>query len=294
MTDNSPSRLHRTGGAALAAGLCALALLPPTTAFAAGNANTPTSLAGSVQAADRAAAERTLDSRATTNRLASFFVHLREHQASKRGTIADARVTPQDAAAQAPERVGSAVPVYSLDPGFVRGDQASAPVARFSYLAAEARSATGAEATVWTVRDARTHKWVVANILSGADELTYTHRAGGAAVFTEPQIAAWYKLSGNRVLPLNDSARQSVGAHGVTTQAYWKLVHTRYADKLAGSEYQRSGKLGGFSPRTGSVAAAAPNSAPDSSVAATAAAGGALLLGGAYLLHRRRRGATPA
>ncbi|MCB5906918.1 hypothetical protein [Streptomyces pinistramenti] len=293
MTDNSPTRLRRLGGAALAAGLGALVLLTPTTASAA--TNTPASLAGSVTPADRAAAGRTLGSQDTTDRLAAFFVHLREHKASEHGTVADTKVTRQDAAAQAPELVGSAVPVYSLDPAFVRGDQASAPVARFSYLATEARSATGEEATVWTVRDAHTHKWTVANVLSGADELTYTHRAQGAEVFTEPQIAAWYKLSGNRVLPLNDSARQSVGAHGVTTDAYRKLVHTRYGDKLAGSDYQRSGKLGGFSPRTASATATPEQTPAGSSVAATAAAGGGLLLGGgAYLIRRHRRGTTPA
>jgi hypothetical protein len=292
MTDNSPSRLRRLGGAALAASLGALVLLTPTTASAAGASST--FLAGSVTTADRDAARQTLGSQDTTDRLAAFFVHLHEHKASKHGTIADSKVTRQDAAAQAPELVGSALPVYSLDPGFVRGERASAPVARFSYLAAEARSATGETATVWTVRNARTHRWDVANVLSGSDELTYTRRAQGAAVFTEPQIAAWYKLSGDRVLPLNDSARQSVGAHGVTTQAYRKLVHTRYADKLAGSEYQRSGKLGGFSPRTASAAATPERPPAGTSVAALAAAGGGLLLGGGAYLVRRRRGATPA
>ncbi|MFI7104513.1 LPXTG cell wall anchor domain-containing protein [Streptomyces sp. NPDC050161] len=294
MTDNSPSRHGRPVVAALAAGLGALVLLTPATASAAGNSPAP--LAGSVTGGDRAAAGRTLGSQDTTDRLAAFFVHLRKHKASQHGTVADAKVTRQDAAAQAPELVGSAVPVYSLDPGFVRGDTASAPVARFAYLAAEARSASGARATVWTVRDAHTHKWAVANVLSGADELTYTHRAKGAAVFTEPQIAAWYKLSGNRVLPLNDSARQSVGSDGISTQAYRKLVHTRYADKLAGSDYQRSGKLGGFSPRTASAAATPEHTSTGSStVAATTAAGGGLLLGGgAYLIRRHRRGAAPA
>ncbi|MDH6579092.1 hypothetical protein [Kitasatospora sp. MAP5-34] len=43
---------------------------------------------------------------------------------------------------------------------------------------------------------------------------------------------AWYVLRGGRVLPLDDEARRSVGAGGVSLAAYQKLVHQRYGDKL--------------------------------------------------------------
>lgn len=314
MTNTTRSRLiphsrpSGLGGASLAAGvgvgISVLALLAPTAAVADDGAR-PVAPA-SVSSADRAAAAKTLASQDTTDRVGSFFVRLAERErATERDTL-DAGVTRAEAAAQAPRLVGPAVPVYSLNPDFVRGRSTAAePVAEFAYLASEARSASGATATVWTVRDAKTQRWAVANVISGTDEVSFGRKGAGDLVFTEPQIAAWYALDGSRVLPLNKSARDAVGARGTSVAAYQDRVHDRYADKLPGSDYQRNGQFGGDGP-----AAAQPAPAPDAprttasdgsssaglsgaGLAAAGVAGGALLIGaGTVAVRLRRRTAT--
>ncbi|WP_184569261.1 hypothetical protein [Streptomyces zagrosensis] len=294
--------LRGLGGASLVAGVGALVLLAPTSAMA--NDAAQPDAPSSVSAADRTAAAKTLTSQDTTDRIASFFVRLEQRENGKKGTTVDSTVTRSEAAKQAPRVVGSTVPVYSLNPDFVRGNSsASVPVAEFAYLASEARSASGEAATVWTVRDAKTQAWSVANVISGTDEVSFGRKTAGDLVFTEPQIAAWYAVDGSRVLPLNKSARDAVGAKGVTVAAYQERVHDRYADKLPGSAYQRSGKLGGIAPQDAAPAAEADKttttaSAPGSdsstmsgsAITATGVAGSALLLGaGTVVLRIRRR-----
>ncbi|OPC78518.1 hypothetical protein B4N89_39160 [Embleya scabrispora] len=274
----------RRVGVLATVGIGALLFLAPT-ASAAGDAALT---GGAPTAADRNAAQQALVSPETTNRLATFFVHLDQRATAQNGAVVQSKVAPEAAAAQAPQLVGAAVPVYSLNADFVRGGNPSAPVANFAYLATEARSAAGVEATVWTVRDRTSGAWRVTNVLSGADEVGYARQAGGDAVFTEPQIAAWYRVHEGRVLPLNPAAQQSVGPNGATLDDYRRLVHDRYADKLPGSTYQRDGKLGGF--------AATPSTHHGGSSAADivlpASAAGVLVLGAGTLVIRRRRSAT--
>ncbi|MEU3958304.1 hypothetical protein AB0F42_00420 [Streptomyces buecherae] len=313
MTNTTRSRLtprprpSGLGGASLAAGvgvgISVLALLAPTAAVADDGAR-PVAPA-SVSSADRDAAAKALASQDTTDRVGSFFVRLAERErATERDTL-DAGVTRAEAAAQAPRLVGPAVPVYSLNPDFVRGRSTAAePVAEFAYLASEVRSASGATATVWTVRDAKTQRWAVANVISGTDEVSFGRKSAGDLVFTEPQIAAWYALDGDRVLPLNKSARDAVGARGTSVAAYQDRVHDRYADKLPGSDYQRSGQFGGDGPADAQAAppADAPRAtASDGSssaglsgagLAAAGVAGGALLIGAGTVTVRLRRRTT--
>ncbi|MFE6777230.1 hypothetical protein [Streptomyces sp. NPDC057702] len=293
------SRLGTLGGASLAAGVGALVLLAPTTAVADDGAR-PLAPA-TVSATDRTAAARTLASQDTTERVGAFFVRLAEREKAAQRDALDARVTREEAAAQAPRLVGPAVPVYSLSADFVRGTGATdRPVAEFAYLASEARSATGAAATVWTVRDAKTRQWTVANVISGTDEVGFGRKSAGDLVFTEPQIAAWYALDGDRVLPLNASARDAVGARGTSVAAYQTRVHDRYADKLPGSAYQRSGQFGGDGPRRAAPAADAPRATANegspafgAAHATLAATGCVLLLGiGTAVVRVRRRTAT--
>ena len=47
------------------------------------------------------------------------------------------------------------------------------------------------------------------------------------------------------IVPLNAQARSEVG-NGMPVADYQRLVHARYADKLPGSAYDRSGKAGGY------------------------------------------------
>jgi hypothetical protein len=208
-------------------------------------AGTGTALADGPSPADTAAAAKVAASPAARERLATFFVHLDQHQ---RGELTDQAVSKAAKAAKAPALDGAVRPVYTLNPAFVQGRR-DASVAAFAYLAVGAHSATGQHATMWLVKQGT--GWKVMNVISGTDEAAYPARAGGGTVFTEPQINAWYRLEDGRVTGLNSTATTSVGKRGVAVAAYRNLVRARYADKLPGSSYQRSGRLGGYTPRTG-------------------------------------------
>ncbi|MFD1049581.1 hypothetical protein ACFQ1S_30645, partial [Kibdelosporangium lantanae] len=138
--------------------------------------------------------------------------------------------------ATAPHVSGHAQPVYTLSPSFVASG--SGDVASFAYMAVPARSATGQEASIQLAH--RGEAWVVHQITSAGPP------AVSGKVFTEPQVDAWYRVDGDRVVPLNDSAVATVGKDGVGLARYQEIVHGRYADKLPGSEYQRQHMLGGY------------------------------------------------
>ncbi|AUG79434.1 hypothetical protein CFP65_4708 [Kitasatospora sp. MMS16-BH015] len=231
--------------------------------------------------ADLAAAHAAAGAPATLGQLGHFF--------ARKGVppTQPLAITPaQEAAAAgqaAPRLTGATVPVYTLAAEFVAG-RSGAPVAQADFTATEAVAADGQTASVWTVRDGA--GWRVVNIASGADETAYAAKAasgGGGTAFREPQVNAWYVLRGGRVLPLDDEARRSVGAGGVTLAAYQKLVHQRYGDKLPGSAYDKAGKGGGFQ-----VDAAPSHGSEQLPLLTGAAALGAVALTGAGLLARRR------
>ncbi|MGH3241296.1 MAG: hypothetical protein ACRDNL_13025 [Spirillospora sp.] len=241
-------------------------------------------MAAGPPSSDEAAAAKVAASPATKQWLGSFFVNLDQHQKGQKTTQA---VSPAAAAAKAPQLQGDVQRVYSLNPAFVKGTQ-NAPVATFVYLAVGAKSASGQQATLWLTKPGN-KSWIVSNVISGSDEAAYPAMAGGGTVFTEPQIRAWYRLKDGRVTGLNDAAKTSVGK-GVTVGSYQKLVTTRYGDKLPGSAYQRSGKLGGYSPTTG-VSDRAPDRGP-APVLIALGAGGALTAAAGIAVARRRRAAS--
>ncbi|MER7846955.1 hypothetical protein ABTZ03_23740 [Kitasatospora sp. NPDC096077] len=204
----------------------------------------------------------------------------------------------------APRLAGDTVPVYTLDAGFVAGTP-GAPVAEAEFTASKVVAADGQSASVWTVRQG--DAWRVVNIASGGDESDYAAKAadGGGTAFREPQVNAWYVLRDGRVLPLDDEARRSVGAGGVSLAAYQKLVHQRYGDKLPGSAYDRAGKGGGYdvnaageAGQAGQAANATVTTATGSgrsdggstlpAVTAAAALGATALVGAGAALRRRR------
>ncbi|KAB2359063.1 hypothetical protein [Actinomadura montaniterrae] len=261
---------------AVTAGLGVTMVAGTGTALAAGPAPSP----AAPSPADTAAAAKVAAAPAAKDRLATFFVHLDQHQ---HGKLTSQAVGKAAKAAKAPALDGAVRPVYTLNPAFVKGQDA--PVAVFAYLAVGAHSATGQHATMWLTR--RGKGWTVMNVISGTDEAAYPARAGGGTVFTEPQINAWYRLKDGRVTGLNPTATTSVGKRGVTVAAYRTLVRTRYADKLPGSSYQRSGRLGGYTPRTGvgkrgDGGGAAP-------LLSALGAGGALAAAAGIVAARRRR-----
>ncbi|TDD92175.1 hypothetical protein E1293_01295 [Actinomadura darangshiensis] len=231
---------------------------------------------------DEAAAAKAAAAPAAQQKLGRFFVHLDQHN---RGQLTNQGVSKAAAQAKAPKLQGHVQRVYSLNPAFVKGGQ-DAPVATFAYMAVGATSASGQRATMWLTGSGAS--WTVMNIISGTAEAVYPAKAQGGTVFTEPQIHAWYRLKDGRVTALNDTAASSVGKSGVTVAAYRRLVHTRYADKLPGTAYQRSGKLGGYSPATG-VSDPAPDRGPAPALLALGA-GGAVTAAGVVLVRRRRQG----
>ncbi|WP_173390726.1 hypothetical protein [Actinomadura litoris] len=259
----------KLSAAAVSAGLGVTVFMTGGSAMAAG------------PSADAAAASEAAAQPAAQQRLGSFFVHLGQHN---QGQLTNQTVTKAQADAQAPRIEGPAQTIYSLNPAFVKGD-AGATVARFSHMAVSARSASGQQATMWLNKNNKS--WLVWNITSGSDETAYAAKAAGGTVFTEPQINAWYRLADGRVTGLNDTAVASVGKAGVTVAAYQRLVHTRYADKLPGSQYARSGRLGGFSPSTG-VSKPAPDRGPAPALLALGA-GGAVAAAAGIAVARRRR-----
>lgn len=171
-------------------------------------------------------------------------------------------------------------PVYALNPAFVR--DASAPVATFWYAATTATRGTD-RLTVYTAPDAK-GTWQAVNVATGDTEARMFTAARGALVFTEPQIGAWYALTGDHIRPLNQSATKSIGTAPIRVAAYQDLVATRYADKLPGSTYSDNGTAGGYDTTT-TATAAAPT---DNLLIPATAAGLALLLATAFLIHRRR------
>ena len=93
------------------------------------------------------------------------------------------------------------------------------------WYAANNRKPTGDQSlTVFTAPDPTTGTWQPVNVASGNTEARMTTAARGALVFTEPQIGAWYALTGNQIRPLNPSATKSIGTAPMTAAAVALLL----------------------------------------------------------------------
>ncbi|MBD0691645.1 hypothetical protein [Streptomyces sp. CBMA123] len=276
------SKARRAAVTALFAAGLALALAPA--AQADGSAQAAGSPAP-VPAADLARARSAVQDPSVLDKVGHFFARkgVPPTQQLTIGAAEEAKAA-DDAA---PRLAGDTVPVYTLDAGFVAGTP-GAPVAKAEFTASRVVAADGQTASVWTVRQG--DAWRVVNIASGGDESDYAAKAadsGGGTAFREPQVNAWYVLRDGRVLPLDDEARRSVGAGGVSLAGYQKLVHQRYGDKLPGSAYDREGKGGGYPLEAAADTAAGGDSAVPA-VTAAAALGATALAGAGAVLRRRR------
>lgn len=172
-------------------------------------------------------------------------------------------------------------PIYALNADFVR--DSSAPVATFWYAATSA-TAGGRAVTVYTAPDEQ-GGWQAVNVASGNTEARMVAAAGGATVFTEPQLGAWYALTATQVRPLNASAVKSIGQKPITVAAYHDLVARRYSDKLPGSQYNQSGTAGGYSDS----AVTKPDPSDDYTLPITAASAVLLLTTLLLLRHQKPR-----
>lgn len=170
-----------------------------------------------------------------------------------------------------------AVPVYALNPDFVAGK--SADVTSLWYVATSA-SKGGAAMTVYTAPDP-SGAWQAVNVASGNTEARMAGAAKGAELFTEPQIDAWYALSGDRVRALNPSATEAIGAQPISVSAYQEKVSDRYGDKQAGSAYDANGTAGGYD--------VTPSTESSFPMVWVAGAGGLVLLGAYTLVLYRRK-----
>jgi hypothetical protein len=263
--------MKSTSAGALVLGATALFTAAAPAAWASGPAPVAPPSSSDVAAAQKAAS-------GAVPTLGRFF-------ASQAG-LRSRTVAAADAAATRPRLTASPTAVYELSPGFVSGR--SATVARLAFLATPAAAADGQTASVWTARTS-SGAWKVVNIASGTDEQTYVRQAGsGAIAFHEPQIDAWYALRDGKVTPLNDSARAGVRA-GTTLAAYQRLVQRRYADKMPGSAYAKTGAAGGYAAAPGgSYGAPADKGGSTGSGRTPFIVGGVVLLGAAGAVGARR------
>ncbi|MFI1967601.1 hypothetical protein BLA24_28340 [Streptomyces cinnamoneus] len=258
MTDHpyTPDHSRRNAVRAAAAGALTAGLLglaPLAHAAQPPAAPTPPPAGGVAAAHDAAAAPSNLET------LSRFF--------ARDGAVARSAARPRIE--------GATVPVYTLAPEFVAGEDGAA-VARLEFLASTAVSADGQKASVWTARTGDT--WKVVNIATGDDETRYAaegaRKLSGGTVFREPQINAWYVQRGDRVLPLDEDAVKAVGEGGTTVDAYRARVHKAYGDKLPGSAYAKKGVAGGYAEQNAPDSAAAGTGADRAAVAAPAGDGG--------------------
>jgi hypothetical protein len=208
----------------------------------------------------------------------------------KPGMAANAAVTP---------KMGRTVAVYYLNPKFVTGDPTAVPVATQAFLATEATAPNGNTASVWT--EQRGSTWTEINIASGNNEFAYTDKAAAvspsAKAFYEPQIHAWYALSGDKVVALNGDATKAIGGPSVSVAEYQHLVNGRYADKLPNTPYGKGHMVGGIStgpavagpPQMIAAAPAQPAGSDSTMIVVLSTVAGIAVIGGAAFYVRRQR-----
>ncbi|WP_410659292.1 hypothetical protein [Amycolatopsis sp. lyj-112] len=177
------------------------------------------------------------------------------------------------------------VPVYTLNPDFV-GGAAGAPAGVLRSIAVTATADSGQKTTLRVTQDGeKPAEWMVATALSGNDEETLSARLQpGTVLLNEPQINGWYALSPAGVVLLQASLPQSPVGQLIPLSEYQRNVHDRYADKMAGSEYQRKRGIG-FAQAEKPPADGLPTPA----VTGLIAGGAALLVAALFVLRRKRR-----
>ncbi|WP_310723573.1 hypothetical protein [Streptomyces sp. N2A] len=189
------------------------------------------------------------------------------------------------------------IALYELAPEFVTGKTkpTAGNVTRLSYLASRANDASGHKATVLLASTAKggggSGGWHLMGVRDGDSDLTYGKQTTDhSKVFTEPQIHAWYRLKNDIVEPLNREAASGLGGkRTVTLAAYQKLVHSRYADKMPGSAYDRKGLAGGFGPASPPSSPSTPASSSPAPLQLGASGVAVALAGGAIAVRLRNR-----
>ncbi|MFK8909130.1 hypothetical protein [Streptomyces sp. YS-3] len=174
-----------------------------------------------------------------------------------------------------------------ITPGFVAGTSqpiATEAIKLSSLVSTLSASVNGRNVTVM-LAPTQGGGWHLAAVREGDSDATYAGKATlGTLVFTEPQIRGWYQLKLTTVEPLNDQARQGLGGQSsVSLSDYQKLVKSRYADKLPGSEYDNKGMSSGYG-----TAKKTQDASPSTPALLAGSSAALALAGGAFILHRRR------
>lgn len=140
-----------------------------------------------------------------------------------------------------------------ITPGFVAGTVQPLPTeaVKLTQLVSSLSATVNGRNVTVMLAPTKGGGWHLAAVSDGDSDAAYASKATvGTLVFAEPQIRGWYQLKLTTVEPLNDQARQGLGGQAsVSLSDYQKLVKSRYADKLPGSEYDTKGYSSGYSPQ---------------------------------------------
>ncbi|NEA32662.1 hypothetical protein [Streptomyces sp. SID13031] len=173
------------------------------------------------------------------------------------------------------------IPVYALSADFVR--TGAGDVGTLWYVATPAAKGNTL-LTVFTAPD-QAGAWHPVNVATGNTEATMAAAASGAKLLTEPQLGAWYAVTGSTLRALNPEATKAIGSAPISLTAYKQQVSNRYADKQAGSTYAKNGTAGGYDV----TASASTGNSPGAWLILAAGAAAAIALGVVTLITRRRR-----
>jgi hypothetical protein len=179
------------------------------------------------------------------------------------------------------------IPVYALSADFVR--TGAGDVGSLWYVATPAAQGS-TKLTVFTAPD-QAGTWHPVNVATGNTEATMAAAARGSKLLTEPQIGAWYAVTGSTLRALNPEATKAIGSTPISLTAYRQQVTTRYADKQAGSAYAKNGTAGGYDTSVGATSTSAheTSNTPGAWLILAGAAAVAIALGAVTLITSRRR-----
>jgi hypothetical protein len=174
------------------------------------------------------------------------------------------------------------IPVYALSADFVR--TGAGDVGTLWYVATPATKGAD-KLTVFTAPD-QAGAWHPVNVATGNTEATMAAAARGAKLLTEPQIGAWYAVTGSTLRALNLEATKAIGSAPIALTAYRQQVSNRYQDKQAGSTYAKNGTAGGYDV---AAASTTQKDTPGAWLILAAGSAVAFALGAVTLIARRRR-----
>jgi hypothetical protein len=207
------------------------------------------------------------------------------HSTEATQLLGKAAQRPGSAAAKSTAKLAiqqDTIPVYALSADFVR--TGAGDVGTLWYVATPATKGTD-KLTVFTAPD-QAGAWHPVNVATGNTEAAMATAAHGAKLLVEPQVGAWYAVTGSTLRALNPEATKAIGSSPITLKAYGRQVSSRYADKQAGSSYAKTGTAGGYDVAASTTV---QHDSPGAWLILAAGTAVALALATVTLVTRRRR-----